>query len=394
MNYDFRLMSSHSNGVARVGEKVIFIPWARGADSSILRGKLQYRVFRNVQPAGEGELDLSEREPHVVCESEEPAYVQYTFEWRPENGLSFVQSIGVIFEPESMKPACRRPDDFNAFWNKQLDRLAAVPFHVNLTPLDCRDFNLYDLSAECVGNVPVSGELAVPRGKGKYPAVILLQGAGVRNAGTGYGSRLAARGMIALDVNAHGLPNGEPPEFYSSQRGLDGYTTRGMLSGKLEDVYMGNMFLRVKRAIDAVCTLKEWDGEHLFVSGASQGAWQSIAGAYLDPRVNGMAVSIPAGCDLMRGGWPFTGMPESERLKYAANAPYFDAAHFMKKVHCPLVVHAGLADSVCRADGVAAAFNACPSTHKNLTWSVSMEHAFGMETMAIFDRFFQEGLRK
>jgi len=394
MNYDFRVTSSHSNGVARVGEKVVFIPWARGANSSILRGKLQYRVFRNVEPAGEGELDLSEREPHVVCESEEPAYFQCCFEWRPENGLSFTQNIGVIFEPESMKPACRRPDDFDAFWEKQLDRLAAVPFHVNLTPLDCRDFNLYDLSAECAGEVPVTGELAVPRGKGKYPAVVLFQGAGVRSAGTGYGPRQAARGMIALDVNAHGLPNGEPPEFYSSRHELDGYPTRGMLSGKLEDVYMGNMFLRVKRAIDAVCALEEWDGKHLFVSGGSQGAWQSIAGAYLDSRVNGMAVSIPAGCDLMRGGWPFTGMPESERLKYAANAPYFDAVFFMKKVHCPLIVHAGLADSVCRADGVAAAFNSSPSTSKDLIWATPMGHVFQMETIAIFDRFFEERLQK
>ena len=51
-------------------------------------------------------------------------------------------------------------------------------------------------------------------------------------------------------MNAHGLPNGKPKEFYSalSNGDLKGYPTRGRESR--DTIYFHDMFLRLVRAID------------------------------------------------------------------------------------------------------------------------------------------------
>ena len=47
-------------------------------------------------------------------------------------------------------------------------------------------------------------------------AMLVLHGAGVRSASLGGAAGWAGKGFLALDINAHGIPNGRPAEFYKN----------------------------------------------------------------------------------------------------------------------------------------------------------------------------------
>lgn len=381
MNYQLRVLTSHSTGVARCHEKVSFVPVVMADDSPLFDGVIHWRLERNLtETISSGTVDLAQRGIHVVCSSNIPGYFKYTFEFNTGNDTMLRQDIGVIFAPDSIRLTLATPSDFTDFWVRQLNELSAIPINCRLQKLSAQDdLALYDFQADAANNVSVSGELAMPSDPGKrYPAIIIPQGGGVRSAGVGNAAWWALQGYIALDLNAHGLSNGHPPEFYKiAGRELSGYPTRGFPDAELSQIYMRNLLLRVKRSIDAICTLSQWDGKNLFMLGASQGAWQSFAGAFFDRRVKAVASCIPAGCDLYGGGWPFLQlMPKNfpEKEKYAAILPYFDSGGFLSQLNIPLLMVAGLADVVCKADGVAAAFNACPSRNKELYWEHSLKH--------------------
>ena len=57
------------------------------------------------------------------------------------------------------------------------------------------------------------------------------------------------------------------------------------------------MSLRLVRALDFLTAQPEWDGRTVVVHGSSQGGYQSLVAAGLDPRVTFFAAGIPGGCD-------------------------------------------------------------------------------------------------
>jgi cephalosporin-C deacetylase-like acetyl esterase len=86
----------------------------------------------------------------------------------------------------------------------------------------------------------------------------------------------AAKGVLALNINAHGIPNGREPEFYDELGGpggaLAGYTHRGKESR--ERLYFTGMCLRLLRAVDVLTAQPQWDGQKVAVIGVSQGGLQ------------------------------------------------------------------------------------------------------------------------
>ncbi|MGC4056431.1 MAG: acetylxylan esterase [Paludibaculum sp.] len=74
--------------------------------------------------------------------------------------------------------------------------------------------------------------------------------------------------------------------------------------------YFRRVYLGCVRANDYLTSLPKWDGEHLVVTGGSQGGALSIVTAALDPRVKGLAAYYPALSDVTgylqnrAGGWP------------------------------------------------------------------------------------------
>ncbi|MEI6536861.1 MAG: acetylxylan esterase, partial [Verrucomicrobiaceae bacterium] len=194
------------------------------------------------------------------------------------------------FDPLEIKPSMPVPGDFDTFWNEKKKSLAAVPANAVLTPVKSPSprVEVFDLKADCVGR-PVSGYLARPIGAKprSLPAMLTLHGTGVLSSDLGQSIHWASQGLLALDMNAHGLPNGQPKEFYTNlaEGDLKNYGFKGCRSR--DDYYFLGMYLRLIRAIDVLTSQPEWDGRTLIVHGDSQGGQQAIAAAGLDAAFRG-----------------------------------------------------------------------------------------------------------
>ena len=316
-------------------------------------GKLFWTIYRDSRNAiASGEIELSTGLDYAEYIPDRPGVIQIQFSDRT---AMTVARIGVPVDPEKIMPKALMPSDFNLFWECHWMPISHTPLNPELRKIPGSRPELFDVSVDCIESAPLRGILGVsPRAKTeKCPALLLFHGAGVRSARTEYMFNPLMDGCIVFDVNAHGIDNCQAPEFYSGFPEFDNYPMRGWLSGNPEKVYFLHMFLRARRAIDFITSRKEWDGKNLFVRGASQGAWQALAAAGFDRRVSALAVSIPAGADILSGGWPICG--SIKELPEYVN--YFDAVNFARNIHIPGYVGIGLADTTCNPDGIYALCN-------------------------------------
>ena len=293
---------------------------------------------------------------------------------------------GAAFDPLQIKPSMPVPDDFDAYWNEQKKILAAIPMNLRLTRIDSgvKGVDMYDVQADSF-NGGLSAYMALPSGAGEksLPAVVFTHGAGVRSSGRGV-IGAAKRGFIALDFNAHGLPNGKPAEFYKQHADgdLKGYTTRGALDR--DKIFFRTLYMRLMRAMDVIMSQKQWNGKDLMVSGGSQGGGQALAAAGLYPDKVSVCVSMfPAICDHTgpvigrTSGWPhYTRLDSAGRYdKTKVNAPrYIDAVNFASRVKCRTFFMINYADNVCEPTSCYAAYNAI-SAPKSLYINEESRHS-------------------
>ena len=111
------------------------------------------------------------------------------------------------FTPDRIQPTHVNPPDFDAFWDGERKRLAALPIDAKWTPLpdygtanaECSQVNLQNVGVTG-GTSRLYGILCVPRAAGKYPALLAVPGAGVRPY-RGL-AELAGRGLITFQIRA------------------------------------------------------------------------------------------------------------------------------------------------------------------------------------------------
>jgi hypothetical protein len=219
--------------------------------------------------------------------------------------------IGALVEPEKLKAGREEPKDFDAFWKSRRAMLDKVPLKAKLTVKHNsripKTHILYDVQVDCAGGMPMSGYMTVPRNAKpqSLPAYVSYQGAGVSSSWPG-----SAGNALYMNINAHGIPNGHPREFYTkqSQTTLKNYWHRN--KNDREKIYFHGMYLRVMRSLDFIKSRPEWNGKVLIVSGSSQGGGQAIAAAALDPQVTLCVAAVAALSDhtgsyaKRQPGWP------------------------------------------------------------------------------------------
>ncbi len=274
-------------------------------------------------------------------------------------------------DPTQIKPSLPMPEDFDSFWAKQKAALAKVPVKFTLSSVTtpAKTVDAFDAQIDCLG-APVSGYYGRPKNAApkSCPAILFVHGAGVSGSSLG-GTYWAERegGMIAMDINAHGIPNGKPADFYKqlNEGALKDYRYVGR--SDRETNYFKGMFLRLVRAIDFLTAQPEWDGKTVIVYGSSQGGFQAFAAGALDERVTFICAGVPAGCDHTGisvnriNGWPKLvsitgGKPNEAELQ---TARYFDNVNFAQRCHAKgAAVTVGFIDTTCPPTSVYAAFNA------------------------------------
>ena len=292
-------------------------------------------------------------------------------------------TVGAIVAPEDFRPGFDEPKDWRKFWRKQVKQVRRQKMEVKLTPVaipgkDSLDYVCYDLEINCITARPVWGYLALPRDAKPHslPIAIKAHSAGkMTDSWTKATVKAAVKlaksgnGAIALDINAHGVLNGQDDAYYEALgKELNGYSSWPVKDR--ESFYFNGMFLRLVRALDYLCSRKEWDGKRVLITGGSQGGAQSAALAGLDPRVSMVVVDVPAMWDV--GGmlvgrlsaWNKPLEREGVDSPAAKVAPYYDAANFMRHYKGELVVNVGLIDTTCPPADVWAVYNVCPASSK------------------------------
>ena len=325
------------------------------------------------EPISKGTVNLVDGKATVTATLDEPGFLLCTATFKKDKTV-FTAPVAAAIDPQEIKPSMPVPDDFDAFWAEKLKQLAAVPINATLTPIpalpDRPNAEMFEMQADCVGK-PVTGYYARPVGaKPKScPALLMVPGAGVLSCAPINAARWGDKGFLTLDVNAHGIPNGKPKEFYAELAAgeLKDYRTHGRESR--DTYYFLGMYLRVVRALDFLASQPEWDGHTLFIEGVSQGGAQAIAGAALDPRVSFLLAGFPAMSDHSGmvanriAGWPKMvavgpdGKPDPASLE---TSRYFDSVNFASRVKAPTYYYLGYIDIVTPPTGAYAAYNAIP----------------------------------
>lgn len=342
------------------------------------------KVYQNGQFKGVSETVLPPGKSEVFSGSYDEAAALMI---RLANPLDQKDSttVGAIVAPEEFRPGFDEPADFRQFWKKQLKALRREKMKVSLTPVaipgkDSLNYVCYDLEINCLDFRPVRGYLAMPRNarRRSLPIAIYAHSAGALTASYTKASvkkavSLASTGggAIALDINAHGILNGQDDAYYEAmEKELHGYS--GWHITDHETYYFRGMFLRLVRALDYLCSRKEWDRKRVLITGGSQGGAQSAALAGLDPRVRMVVVDVPAMWDtggMLLGRSSCWNKPlerEGVDSPAAKIVPYYDAANMMRHYTGDLVVNVGLIDLTCPPASVWSVYNICPASSKSI----------------------------
>ncbi len=263
------------------------------------------------------------------------------------NGL---YAVGAAVAPTEIQLSAPRPADFDAFWDGKLALQAQVPIDPALTPVetDVPGVEMSMFALDALGS-KAHGYVARPTAEGKYPALIMLQYAGVYALNAHADATRAAQGWLVLNVDSHDKlpsdPSGGIPRSYNAV----GNTDR-------EKSYFLDMYLRDSRVLDYLATRPDWDGKTVVLTGGSMGGQQSIALAGLRPdKVTTVAVCVPAGADAdgdlhgRKAGYPNWDSTNPDVMKTAL---YFDIANFASRIKAPVMAGFGFIDTTAPPAGV------------------------------------------
>jgi cephalosporin-C deacetylase-like acetyl esterase len=354
------------------GDKVAFTIAVRDGGKRAA-GFVDWTLVKDGLPTGQkGTAELKEGDAVATGTLDEPGFLQVRATYRAAAGAKPSAVIGLggaAFDPTAIKRSLPVPADFDAFWDGMKKKLAAVPVEPKLTPVKspAKDVEAFDVSAPALG-LPVSAYLAKPAKAApkSLPIILTVHGAGVSSSNLGSAAGWASRGFLAMDMNAHGLPNGKPAQFYADLYAGPMKDYRYEHRADREQAYFTGMMLRLVRALDILTAQPEWDGKFVVVSGTSQGGFQAIAAAGLDPRVTFFAAGVPAGCDHSGmlanriAGWPklvplADGKPDPAVLEAAR---YVDCMNFATRTHAAgAYFTVGFIDITCPPSSVYAAYN-------------------------------------
>ncbi len=409
--FKLEVLADRDEAIYKKGEKITFKVRLLDQGQPVAGKELTYSIKGDGDLRQNGKLTSAAEPVTIETKLDLPGFVLCRVEGKTDDGKATVGLGGAGVDPLEIKPGEPVPDDFDAFWDQAKAELAQVPMQAKLTPVEIKDKNLqgrvecFDVQIDCAGGKPVSGYLALPKGAAakSLPIVISYHGAGVRSSGQPLGR--AAKGQLALDINAHGIENGKPEDFYKglADGALKDYRTRD--SDDPQKIYFRGMFLRVLRSLEYMKSRPEWDGKILVVTGTSQGGGQSLVAAGLDPQITMCAAFVPAICyhvGILHGqesGWPRfiklnkEGKPENPAV--VKTVPYYDAANFASRIKtAECFLSTGFIDTTCAPTSVYVAFNNIPSANKSIHPTPTTTHSVPKETYTAGDQAIDAHIKK
>lgn len=290
-------------------------------------------------------------------------------------GQSYEDYVNVGFSPDQILPMTHVPDDFDAFWSECLAEAEDIALDPVIIPLPQYSTETVEVSKVKLtvgpGGRNIYGYLSRPKDGKKHPVLFEPPGAGTRKRrpSTGY----AERGYIYMNINIHNDADSElSEEEYQKVTGdLEEYRYIGIENR--DSFYYKEVYTACSRCIDFLCSLEDWDGKNVGVTGGSQGGALSIVSAALNDKVTFCAAFYPALCDLMGAlyerapGWPKYFMEHDEAKGAEETLAYYDVVNFARRLKCPVFYAFGFNDQTCCPTSTYAAYNVITAPKKLVT---------------------------
>lgn len=304
------------------------------------------------------------------------------------DGKSYKNQAKVGYSPDKITPTVKMPKDFDAYWEKALADNARIPMDAQVKFLPEFSDNEVDVFLVGVQNYKKSkriyGYLCKPKKAGKYPVLYSPPGAGVKKISpyTGY----AKKGYISFCIEIHGItPELSKNQYKEVSRAIGDYAYINL--DDKDNYYYKSVYLGCIRAIDYLCSLPEWDGKNVVVTGGSQGGALTMVAAGLDKRVTALAAFYPALCDMegylhgRAGGWPHLFKPsrqdKTSTPKKIETASYYDVVNFAKRIKAPGFYSFGYNDNVCPPTSTFSAYNSVEAPKELVVTPISGHWRFG-----------------
>ncbi len=360
----------HDNWLYKPGEKVNFTITVLRNGNPIKDVKVRYEVGPEKMPATKKEaVQLAKGTLKVDGGTlRSPGFLR-CIAIAEFDGVEYKGLATVGFDPLAINPTVGNPSDFAAFWEKAKNDASQIPMDARMTLLPDRStdkVDVYHVSFQNFRNRSrIYGILCVPKGEGRFPAVLRVPGAGIRPY---YGDiSNAEKGIITLEIGIHGIPVNLDPGVYADlgAGALSGYQNFNLDSR--DHYYYKRVYLGCVRANDFLVSLPQFDGVNLGVWGGSQGGALSIITAALDSRVKYLAAMYPALSDITgylkgrAGGWPHTfsdnNMAQNNLREKQETIPYYDVVNFARHIKIPGYYSWGFNDETCPPTSMYAAYN-------------------------------------
>jgi cephalosporin-C deacetylase len=366
LSQDITLSQANKSGIYVKGQKIIVKAFAE----NLKEDSLHIRVYKNNnQLAGQKTYKIG-KDSILVYEGsfKDPCSVIVEARAGEKNA-----SLGMLIDPEKLRPGAKCPNDFDVYWDNQKKSLNKLPLDIKRAGAEGsnieKGYICENIEINCLGPKPARGYFAKPENAApkSLPIVLLVHAAGVKGSWCrsepGNSMNYAKMGALCFDLNAHGMLNDQSDSYYINLENgeLKNYWLQGLTNK--DDVYFRGMYLRLLRTIDFLTRQPEWDGKRILVIGESQGGGQALIAAGLDKRVSAVVAIVPAMCDWFgslagrMGGWPQPFETDASKEEMLKALPYFDAANILKSSKAIILTEIGLIDMTCPSTSVYAAIN-------------------------------------
>lgn len=272
------------------------------------------------------------------------------------------------------------PTDFDAFWSATLAEAAthAVDAKFEKVDVGLPLVDVFDVTYAGFGGHPIKGWFIRPAGViSGLTGVVKYLG---YNGGRAFPHEhllwpATGRAVLVMDTRGQGggWSRGETPDPVGSDPSHAGFMTKGI--GSRDTYFYRRVFTDAVRAVEAIRTRPEIDGDRIAAVGGSQGGGITLAVAGLVPTIKAAMPDVPFLCDFRRSVGLTNKDPYSEINRYLAvqrdkpetvftTLDYFDGVNFSARAKAPALFSVGLMDDICPPSTVYAAFNAYAGSSK------------------------------
>ena len=361
----------------KIGEKIVFKIRAKYMDDYMEVPYVWYSILSDDGQNIEGYIKVSDDGWFYIEAAISVSGFVYVQAKACDENKELIDEIAVYngsagADIENILCGTKTPDDYLEFWNKLKAEVEATePEVLFCKKTEQEGFEIIDMRIKAPGSDYASVSVAYPKDaeEGSLKLAMLFQGYSVNTT-----NPTPIDGYMTVYVNAHCIPNGKEPEFYSNlfDNELKGYGFDANENKKPETTYWAKMLLRDLQALNYFKEHKLLNKKDYLFIGSSQGGMQACNMAAHFDKASAVILNVPWLSDVdgdKNCGRRANSMPKGDGISY------FDTAVAAKYLKCPAYIISGLGDSVCNSSTQMALFNSIKS-QKYIEFYQNKSHSY------------------